>query len=211
MLLGAIDLYGVPERRAGGKNGNIISFPQWPDIAESVRPFREMPSLSAADRPHRSVQVPGRTAKQCRERWHYHLDPSVIKGAWSDDDNRRLRDAYNTYSGRWAEIAANVFPGRTDDACAPRPASLPRLRAPLPTSAAHGAGSRTSGTRSPATAPRTATKGSALMGARRGCKDRPWRWSARSWPRRTAAPGWSWTAATASTRCRSTTSTAAAR
>ena len=136
MLLGAIDLYGVPERRAGGKNGNIISFPQWPDIAESVRPFREMPSLSAADRPHRSAQVPGRTAKQCRERWHYHLDPSVIKGAWSDDDNRRLRDAYNTYSGRWAEIAANVFPGRTDDACAPplphgsaRPCPPPRRAA----------------------------------------------------------------------------------
>ena len=54
MLLGAIDLYGVPERRAGGKNGNIISFPQWPDIAESVRPFREM-AIALSRRPTTSL------------------------------------------------------------------------------------------------------------------------------------------------------------
>ena len=28
--------------------------------------------------------VPSRSGKQCRERWHNHLDPDVKKGPWTD-------------------------------------------------------------------------------------------------------------------------------
>ena len=30
--------------------------------------------------------LPGRLGKQCRERWHNQLDPSVKKGPWSDEE-----------------------------------------------------------------------------------------------------------------------------
>ncbi len=32
--------------------------------------------------------LPGRMGKQCRERWHNHLDPNIKKGPWSDEEVR---------------------------------------------------------------------------------------------------------------------------
>ena len=36
--------------------------------------------------PHRwnfiAENIPGRVGKQCRERWHNHLNPNVNKSAW---------------------------------------------------------------------------------------------------------------------------------
>jgi nuclear transport factor 2 (NTF2) superfamily protein len=29
----------------------------------------------------------GRTSKQCRERWTHHLDPSIIKSEWTEDED----------------------------------------------------------------------------------------------------------------------------
>ena len=34
--------------------------------------------------------LPGRSAKQCRERFLNHLDPSLKKGDWSDDEEAIL-------------------------------------------------------------------------------------------------------------------------
>ena len=31
----------------------------------------------------------GRNSKQCRERWHNHLDPEVKKGPWTDVSTNR--------------------------------------------------------------------------------------------------------------------------
>jgi len=32
--------------------------------------------------------LPGRMGKQCRERWHNHLDPNIKKGPWSEEEVR---------------------------------------------------------------------------------------------------------------------------
>jgi hypothetical protein len=32
--------------------------------------------------------LPGRTGKQCRERWHNHLNPGIVKGDWTEEVNR---------------------------------------------------------------------------------------------------------------------------
>ena len=34
-----------------------------------------------------AAQIPGRIGKQCRERWFNHLDPTIKKGAWTEQED----------------------------------------------------------------------------------------------------------------------------
>jgi len=47
----------------------------------------------------------GRLGKQCRERWHNHLNPDIKKTAWTDSEDKLLFDLNVKMGNKWAEIA----------------------------------------------------------------------------------------------------------
>lgn len=55
----------------------------------------------------------GRSAKQVRERWNGHLNPSINKGPWTRDEDVLIALKQREFGNKWAEIA-KFFPGRTD-------------------------------------------------------------------------------------------------
>jgi hypothetical protein len=58
-------------------------------------------------------QMPNRTPKQCRERWHNQLDPGLNRGPWSMNEDRVLALKHGELGNRWADIA-KFLPGRSD-------------------------------------------------------------------------------------------------
>jgi hypothetical protein len=59
-------------------------------------------------------RLPGRIGKQCRERWHNHLNPDIKRDNWSEEEDAALVRAHQQYGNKWAKIAESL-PGRTDN------------------------------------------------------------------------------------------------
>jgi hypothetical protein len=58
--------------------------------------------------------MPGRSGKQCRERWCYHLRPNIKKGGWSEAEDRLIDRLQKKLGNKWSTIAESL-PGRTDN------------------------------------------------------------------------------------------------
>jgi hypothetical protein len=57
--------------------------------------------------------LPGRSCRQCRERWINYLSPAINNGPWSDSELRLLEQKVAELGQRWKPLEV-FFPGRTD-------------------------------------------------------------------------------------------------
>jgi hypothetical protein len=55
-----------------------------------------------------------RSGKQCRERWHNHLDPEIKKDFWTEKEEIILFQKHKEFGNKWSDIAKSL-PGRTDN------------------------------------------------------------------------------------------------
>ncbi|EAR99347.2 Myb-like DNA-binding domain protein (macronuclear) [Tetrahymena thermophila SB210] len=61
-----------------------------------------------------ATHLEGRIGKQCRERWHNHLNPNIKKCSWSEEEEWVLYLFHKGIGNKWAEIAKYII-GRTDN------------------------------------------------------------------------------------------------
>jgi len=52
--------------------------------------------------------IPGRTAKQCRERWVNNLNPEINRGEWTLEEDKLIICLYKEMPSKWAAIAKHL-------------------------------------------------------------------------------------------------------
>jgi hypothetical protein len=62
--------------------------------------------------PHIAQRIPGRTGKQCRERWVDNLSPDLLRDDWSADEDMILIMRQSEFGNAWAKIRS-FLPGRS--------------------------------------------------------------------------------------------------
>ena len=59
--------------------------------------------------------IPGRKGKQCRERWHNHLNPAVDKSSWTRAEDIVIHAGVYELGHKWAAIARGVGASKTSE------------------------------------------------------------------------------------------------
>ena len=55
-----------------------------------------------------ALHFDGKTARQCRERWHYYLASGINKGSFSNEEIKQLRKLVIENGHNWRIISANM-------------------------------------------------------------------------------------------------------
>ncbi|OHS96884.1 hypothetical protein TRFO_01971 [Tritrichomonas foetus] len=61
-----------------------------------------------------AAQIPGRSARQCRDRWANYLSPENKNGPWSDEEDKLLACKFSEFGPQWTTIA-KFFDGRSEN------------------------------------------------------------------------------------------------
>ena len=64
-------------------------------------------------------QVAGRNHTQCLQRWTKVLKPGLIKGHWTPEEDKKLRELVAEGRKNWGQVAGQI-PGRTSKQCRER-------------------------------------------------------------------------------------------
>jgi hypothetical protein len=107
--------------------------PPRPKQRQRFTPEEDEVILAAVDREdfewsQLPVDLPGRTARQCRERYRIYLKPESEPKAWSRADDAILKAKFKEYGTQWTIISAFVGGGRSGVHCKNRWSRLNRWR-----------------------------------------------------------------------------------
>lgn len=58
-----------------------------------------------------AAKIPGKTGRQCRERYQHYLSPNLSQDPWTPEEDDLIRKLYNEYGPNWAKIAES-FDGK---------------------------------------------------------------------------------------------------
>ena len=61
-----------------------------------------------------AAQIPGRSARQCRDRWANYLSPENKNGPWLPEEDKLLTEKYREMGPQWTMIA-KFFDGRSEN------------------------------------------------------------------------------------------------
>jgi hypothetical protein len=59
--------------------------------------------------------VPGKTGRQCRERFQHYLRPNLVQTPWTAAEDELIRKFYGEYGPNWARIAMHFNGQRTNN------------------------------------------------------------------------------------------------
>lgn len=59
-----------------------------------------------------ATEVPGRTGRQCRDRYQNYLIPGYFNGQWTQEEDARLYMKFIQFGNKWT-LMKKFFPGRT--------------------------------------------------------------------------------------------------
>lgn len=77
-------------------------------ITELVKEIGECNWGTIAERMQTEFGVTGRTGKQCRERWHNHLSPNIIKNPLTKTEEHQIFILHIDEGLKWAEIGKKL-------------------------------------------------------------------------------------------------------
>jgi hypothetical protein len=60
-----------------------------------------------------AAAIPGRTVRQCRDRWNHYLSCGAQASPWTPEEDARLLSLIDTIGLRWTKLAS-FFPNHTD-------------------------------------------------------------------------------------------------
>jgi len=64
--------------------------------------------------------VPGRTYVQCLHRWQKVLNPTLVKGPWTEEEDRKVIELVKVHGPKKWELIASQLPGRIGKQCRER-------------------------------------------------------------------------------------------
>jgi hypothetical protein len=76
--------------------------------AEDQKLIELVTFLGGSDWSAIAQQMPGRNARQCRDRWKGYLSPTISTGAWTPEEDDLLMQKWHAVGPRWSLIATTL-------------------------------------------------------------------------------------------------------